>query len=235
MLAFGPDGCLFIGAGDGGNGNDEGTGHAPGGNGQSLDTPLAKILRIDVDDPMSAAPGNMGGGNKHIWDYGIRNPWRFSFDRETGDLYIGDVGQGAVEEIDVEVKGDGNHNYGWPIGEGTKCRGGGDPSGCDLSGLTPPVDDYPHVMDQIDCVVGGYVYRGSKIPSLKSWYVYGDNGPNGLIRTFVWDGEKRCKDTIDLSTRDGIHLDSDIVSFGEDGKGELYVMSHTGVYQIEPK
>ena len=101
--------------------------------------------------------------------------------------------------------------------------------------MTQPVDDYPHVGDHIDCVVGGYVYRGSKIASLKGWYVYGDNGPDGLIRTFVWDGSKRCKDTIDLSTRDAIHLDSDIVSFGEDSAGELYVMSHTGVYHLEPK
>ena len=133
MLAFGPDGCLFIGAGDGGNSNDTGTGHEPGGNGQALDTPLAKILRIDVDDPSSSAPGNLKATYKHIWDYGIRNPWRFSFDRDTGDLYIGDVGQGAVEEVDVEPKGAGHKNYGWPIGEGTKCLGGG--MSCDLTGL----------------------------------------------------------------------------------------------------
>jgi glucose/arabinose dehydrogenase len=231
MLAFGTDGCLFIGAGDGGNSNDQGFGHAEGGNAQQLNTALGKILRIDVDNPDKAAPGNLDAAMPQIWDYGIRNAWRFSFDSKTGDLYIGDVGQSAHEEVDVEPKGSGHFNYGWPITEGLDCRSGS----CNMNGLTAPVDAYDHVSNHIDCVVGGYVYRGKKIESLAGWYVYGDNGPDGKIRTFVWDGDGRCADTIVLSDRDNIHLDTDITSFGQDAAGELYITTHTSVYRIEAK
>jgi glucose/arabinose dehydrogenase len=234
MLAFGPDGCLYVGSGDGGSSDDMGGGHAPEGNGQNLDTPLGKMLRFDVDDPDNGAPGNLqGAGIPHIWDYGLRNPWRFSFDRQTHDLYIGDVGQGAWEEVDVSPAGVGNKNWGWRVAEGNHCRpgAGGDP-GCDLSEFEAAVDEYPHGGGD-DCVVGGYVYRGSAIPSLQGWYVYGDNGPGRRIRTFVWDGEGRCGDnTIVLSDRDDINLDADITSFGEDGSGELYLTTSTSVYRF---
>jgi hypothetical protein len=137
MLAFGPDGCLFASTGDGGGGND------PNGNGQMLSTPLGKLLRFDPDDPDNGAPGNLSAAVPHIWDYGLRNPWRFSFDRMTGDLYIGDVGQDHWEEVDVEPAGTGQVNYGWKVMEGMHCRGAtGAPTGCDTSGLTLPVDEY---------------------------------------------------------------------------------------------
>ncbi|MDH5671589.1 MAG: PQQ-dependent sugar dehydrogenase [Myxococcales bacterium] len=230
MLAFGPDGCLFVGTGDGGGSGDVGTGHASEGNGQSLDTEHGKILRLDVDAPDGAAPGNLeGAGIAHIWDWGIRNAWRFSFDRETGDLYIGDVGQGEWEEIDVEPAGSGLRNYGWPIMEANHCYNA---ASCDQAGLTLAVDEYPHGGGD-DCVVGGHVYRGSAIPSLGGYYVYGDNGSGRKVRAFVWDGAGRCGDqTLELS--DQLTVDGDILSFGEDGLGEIYITTSAGtVYRIE--
>jgi glucose/arabinose dehydrogenase len=192
------------------------------------------MLRLDVDNPDATAPGNLPGGFAHIWDYGLRNPWRFSFDRNTGDLYIGDVGQGAWEEIDVEPAGSGQKNYGWPAAEGNHCLSGG----CTLSNYEPAVDEYPHASGN-DCVVGGYVYRGSAIPSLQGYYVYGDNGPGAggrrTIRAFVWDGNGRCGDeTIELSSRDNITLAGEIASFGEDNAGELYITTTSGqLYKLQ--
>jgi glucose/arabinose dehydrogenase len=223
MLAFGPDGCLFLGSGDGGGSGD------PNGNGQRTDTPLGKILRVDVDNPTTAAPGNLAGaGYPHIWDYGIRNPWRFSFDRMTGDLYIGDVGQGAWEEVDVEPKGSGGHNYGWNEAEGNHCYGGS----CTLGDFVGAVDEYAHANND-NCVVGGYVYRGTRIPSLQGWYLHADNGSN-RIRAFVWDGAGACR-PFTLSDRDSISVDGDITSFGEDAAGEIYVVTSTSVYRIDPQ
>jgi glucose/arabinose dehydrogenase len=229
MLAFGHDGCLYVGTGDGGGANDTFTMPCAGGNGQCLDTPLGKILRIDVDAPDMAAPGNLDGGHRHIWDYGIRNPWRFSFDRDTGDLYIGDVGQGAIEEVDVSPRGVGNINWGWRIAEGSECRGGG--GGCDMTGLEPPTDEYANVGAD-DCVIGGYVYRGAAIPDLQGWYLYGDNGSN-RIHSFVWDGAGRCgANTVELTS--DLSISGDLTSFGEDGNGELYMTTLSGnLYRIE--
>jgi glucose/arabinose dehydrogenase len=235
MLAFGHDGCLYVGTGDGGGANDSWPG-IPEGNGQNLATVLGKLLRLDVDDPNTGAPGNLqGAGVPHIWDYGLRNPWRFSFDRQSGDLYIGDVGQGAREEVNVEPRGTGHKNYGWKIAEGSICRPGG-PASCNMNGLEPPVDEYPHGSGD-DCVVGGYVYRGSTIPSLQGWYVYGDNGPGRRMRAFVWDGQDRCGDrTIVFGTGsrsgDNLAVNADITSFGEDAAGELYVTTTSAVYRI---
>lgn len=231
MLAFGPDGCLYAGTGDGGGSDDAHSSAAcPDGNGQCLATSLGKLLRIDVDDPSRRAPGNMPSpAERHIWDYGLRNPWRFSFDRTTGDIYIGDVGQGATEEIDVEPRGAGNLNYGWRIAEGDNCRPGG--GACSLTGLQPPVDEYAHANGN-DCIVGGYVYRGSAITDLQGWYLYGDNGSN-RIWAFVWDGSGRCGgSTSDLSSQ--FTLSGDLTSFGEDENGELYLTTLTGnLYRID--
>jgi glucose/arabinose dehydrogenase len=234
MVAFGPDGCLFVASGDGGGSNDQ---HGTTGNGQNMNTPLGKILRLDVDNPMEAAPGNMTGGNPHIWSYGWRNPWRFSFDKTKGDMYVGDVGQGAREEVDVEPKGVGHRNYGWKIMEGAICRPGGD-ANCDMDGLTVPIHDYGRSGGN-DCIVGGYVYRGSAITALQGWYLYGDNGPGGAsgrsVWALVWDGEDSCQDTPPLiSELNDFNIQSDITSFGEDNAGELYITTLNSVYRIDP-
>ena len=165
QVTFGPDGFLYIGFGDGGAGGD------PGGNGQNTNTLLGAMLRIDVDrgDPYGIPPDNpfaAGGGRPEIYAWGLRNPWRWSFDAATGDLWVGDVGQNQIEEIDIVVKGG---NYGWNTREGSEpFRGGRRPG----AGLIAPVAEYSH---RFGCsVTGGYVYRGSGIPALVGTYVFGD-------------------------------------------------------------
>jgi glucose/arabinose dehydrogenase len=217
QLAFGPDGFLYIGSGDGGSGGD------PLGNGQSLATLLGKVLRIDVlsgATPYGIPPGNPFGNE--IWAYGLRNPWRFSFDRLTGDLYLADVGQALVEEIDFQPAGSGaGANYGWNIMEGSRCFGS---DVCVSAGLTLPVTEYLHGSG--DCsVTGGYVYRGSS-PALQGVYFYGDFCSGriwGLQRSgSAWTSTLLADTALAIST------------FGEDEAGELYVADYaTGdVYRI---
>jgi glucose/arabinose dehydrogenase len=222
---------LFIASGDGGGSNDQHGGAM--GNGQRLDTALGKLLRIDVDKPMERAPGNVAGASyPHIWDYGLRNPWRFSFDRKTGDLYIGDVGQGAWEEINVSSRGTGNKNWGWKVMEGEHCRPGG-PTDCTMTGLELPVHEYAHGGGD-DCVVGGYVYRGTAIPELQGYYLYADNGGGRKVRALVWNGEERCQETPPvISQTNNFNLQADITSFGEDNAGELYLMTTNSLFRID--
>ena len=189
MLAFGPDGYLYVGMGDGGGARDQYK------NGQNPQTLLGKMLRLDVasagaqayavppDNPWVASDWNGQDVRDEIWALGLRNPWRFSFDRETGDLWIGDVGQGDREEIDYVSAGSrGGINFGWPIMEGTACLDG---DTCDQAGLTPPVTDYTH---EGNCsVTGGYVYRGGQIPAWNGLYFYGDYC-SGKIWTLAADG-----------------------------------------------
>lgn len=226
MVAFGPDGFLYIGLGDGGSGGD------PFDNAQSLDTKLGKVLRIDVDAYPTPPAGNVPGGDPDIWDLGLRNPFRFSFDRGTGDLYIGDVGQNAVEEIDLEPRAAGRRNYGWRITEGTRCFNPA--TGCNLTGLTLPVAEYSH--DDGCSVIGGYVYRGTVIPGLVGRYLYGDFCSH-RIWSFVRDGGQvtsALELTDDLDPQRA--LDS-ITSFGEDANGELYVVDGAGglVFRVDPE
>jgi glucose/arabinose dehydrogenase len=227
MVTFGPDRYLYIGMGDGGAAGDQGPGHAPQGNGQSLTALLGKLLRIDVGASGSYAipPSNprlSSTARREIWAYGLRNPWRFSFDRATGALYIGDVGQNAWEEIDVRpASSTGGENYGWPVFEGTHVYRGGR-----LSGDVKPVTQYGHSGG--DCSVsGGYVYRGQKIPSMFGFYVFGDYC-SGRVRTLVnFQGQWRTSVLLDTS-----YL---ISSFGQDEAGELYLMNLGGqVYRFDP-
>ena len=170
MLAFGPDGYLYIGLGDGGGANDQFR------NAQNRQSLLGKILRVDVDggEPYAIPPDNPfvgdGASRGEIWAYGLRNPWRFSFDRATQDLYIGDVGQNRVEWVHHQPGGSrGGQNYGWPILEGSRCLQG---TSCDRSGLTLPVAEYDH---SLGCsVTGGYVYRGTTSPALIGSYLFSD-------------------------------------------------------------
>jgi len=228
LAMFGPDGMLYIGMGDGGGGGDVGTGHAPQGNGQSLTTLLGKMLRIRVDrtGPYTVPGDNpsLGSGTRpEIWAYGLRNPWRFSFDRATGDMYIGDVGQNAWEEIDIELAPSaGGVNYGWPVLEGShRYRGGS------LVGDIGPTAEYSHAGGNCS-VTGGYVYRGTRVPSLQGFYLYGDYCSGRLWSLVLLGGQWHA--TLILDT------DLFISSFGEDEAGELYLVDLRGsVYRFDPR
>jgi glucose/arabinose dehydrogenase len=214
MLAFGPDGMLYMGLGDGGGGGD------PHGNGQSTGTLLGKLLRIDVSGDAYTNPEDNpfagGGGKAEIWAYGLRNPWRFSFDRLTGDLWIGDVGQNSREEIDFQAAGSqGGQNYGWNIWEGTRSF---EPV-ADPPPTVAPVAEYGHE-DGHCSVTGGYVYRGSAVPDLRGTYVYGD-----YCSGVVW-GLRPAGDA--WETRELLRAGARISSFGEDEAGELYLVDHGG-------
>lgn len=218
MLAFGPDGDLYIGMGDGGSAND------PQNRAQNVDELLGKILRIDVDHPASAtqlysspADNPFAGatpGRDEIYALGLRNPWRFSFDRQTGDLVCGDVGQSAREEVDIIVRGG---NYGWRKFEGTLCTGL-NPPGCDPTGYIMPIAEYGHTGGRCS-ITGGYVYRGAAGSLPPGAYLYGDFCSGEL---FLLQGTQ--------VTPLGTTL-FPISSFGQDEDGELYVVDYTGRVQ----
>ena len=228
-LAFGNDGMLYIGLGDGGSGGD------PLGNGQSLQTALGKMLRIDVDRglPFAAPPDNPFVANAaalpYIWAYGLRNPWRFAFDRANGDLYIGDVGQDAREEVDVGLAARrGGENYGWSVMEGSRCFR---PSaGCPTTGLTLPVLDYGRA-DGCS-ITGGVVYRGCRLPGYDGTYFYGDYC-TAMIRSFrLVNGQ--ALDQRDWTAALGRGI-GNISSFGVDADGEIYIVDFDGeIYRVEP-
>jgi glucose/arabinose dehydrogenase len=226
-IAFGPDGYLYIGLGDGGSGGD------PFGNGQNRLTLLGKILRIDVDgtpapirgyaipqdNPYAAGGIAPGEGLPEIWAYGFRNPWRFSFDPDAGDLYIGDVGQGAWEEIDRQpADSRGGENYGWDLFEGTHCS-----SGCDSISPIAPVAEYDH---DVGCsVTGGHLYRGAQQPTLVGTYLFGDYC-SGTIWTL--------SGTESVSPRQLVDTDLQITSFGVGEDGEIYLvdLQDGGLYRV---
>ena len=214
-LVIGPDGFLYVGMGDGGSAND------PQGNGQRLDTLLGKLLRIDIDHaavgaaygiPVGNCAGCPAGSLPEIFAYGLRNPWRFSFDRATGDLWIADVGQDRYEEVDhVSSASSSGANFGWSRMEAAHCLYG---RSCDQVGLTLPVAEYPHANG--DCsITGGYVYRGAAIPALAGWYVFADYC-SGRIRAVSAAGDSA---PVVILVGGG-----NIAAFGEDEAGELYVV-----------
>jgi len=222
-VVFGPDGYLYLGLGDGGSGGD------PQGNAQSLKTLLGKILRIDVDNgtPYAIPPGNIfsDGGAAEIWAYGLRNPWRFSFDRLTGDVYIADVGQNAWEEVNFLPAGSpAGANFGWVIREGTHPYEGTAPAGIEL---IDPVAEYGH--GQGCSVTGGFVYRGEALPAWRGVYLYGD-----YCTGLIW-GLARTPDGAWLN-RVLFETGLNISSFGEDAAGELYLTDlNGGVYRLSAK
>jgi len=226
-VAFGPDGYLYLGTGDGGGAGD------PNRNAQNPGSLLGKLLRLDVSAASTAEPYRIpstnpyvnGAGNRaEIWATGLRNPWRFSFDRGAlagGQIYIADVGQDAREEVDVEAATQGGLNYGWPRMEGTACYGS---QTCDQTGLTLPLLDYPHTSaTSSPCsITGGFVYRGSAMPELAGHYFYSDYCA-GFVRSFLVSGRTATEQRDWNLTNVGR-----IVSFGQDGQGELYLISDSG-------
>ena len=227
QVLFGPDGMLYIGLGDGGD--------FDGGRGQSLEDLLASILRIDVSSgaPYMVPPDNpfvgTQGARPEVWSYGLRNPWRFSFDRATGDLYVGDVGESSYEEVNYASAADGagrGINYGWSRMEGRHCFRG---EGCDQTGLTLPVLEYDH---SDGCsVTGGYVYRGVAMPGLQGTYFYADYC-GGWVRSLRMQGGVAVEET-DWSA---LRPEGLVTSFGEDAAGELYLLTEEGgIFKIIPQ
>jgi len=216
-LAFGPDGYLYVGLGDGGSAGD------PMGNGQNTGVHLGKILRLDVSgDGYTVPPDNpfaSGGGAPEVWAYGLRNPWRFSFDTETGDLWAGDVGQNAWEEIDRIERGG---NYGWNVLEGFECFRA---DTCDTSDKVAPRAAYANG-DEGCSVTGGYVYRGSAMPELDGWYIYGD-----FCFGTVW-----AVDTEDDSIVPVVLMANGppVSSFAQDADGEIYLVTFdNAIFRLE--
>ena len=213
MIAFGADGFLYIGMGDGGAGGD------PQNRAQNRQDLLGKMLRIDVNgaQPYAIPPDNPfvgGGARPEIWALGLRNPWRFSFDRQTHELWAGDVGQGSWEEIDIVRRGG---NYGWRLMEGAHCY---NPARCDRQGLELPIAEYANSGNRCS-ITGGYVYRGTAIPRLAGMYVYGDYCSGEIF------GLRAGTRRVLLDTR------LSISSFGEDEAGEMYVVDlRGGVYRL---
>ncbi len=251
-IDFGPDGYLYISSGDGGGGGDNDSGHTPVlGNAQDTTVLLGKLLRIDVhgddfpDDPARhyrIPPDNPflgGNGADEVWAYGLRNPWRCSFDRLTGDLYIADVGQNAQEEINFQpADSPGGENYGWRVMEGQLCYTSGDPIPCFDSSFTDPIYVYDHVPGPSGrrSVTGGYVYRGAR-QELQGTYFFADY-VNAQIWTFVYDGDTvtHLINRTPQMTPDVGSIAS-ISSFGQDGLGNLYILNlNSGdVFKILPE
>lgn len=238
-IGFGPDGFLYVSTGDGGGANDQ---HGSIGNAQNLESLLGKMLRIDVDQgsPYSIPSDNpfkgVAGAKEEIWAFGLRNPWRCSFDRLTGELWIGDVGQGAREEIDVIPPGDGGLNFGWRPREGS-IQNPAYPTETPVTPATAPVYDYPHGPLGL-CVIGGCVYRGSAIPSLQGSYFFGDYG-SGRIWSFRYHGAPVQPADLQERTAElnpaGTRPISQLSAFAEDASGELYLCDLDGeIYKIVP-
>jgi glucose/arabinose dehydrogenase len=212
MIEFGPDGFLYIGMGDGGSAND------PDNRAQNTQDLLGKILRIDVGNPQApyTSPSTnpffgSDPGRDEIFAVGLRNPWRFSFDRDTGQLYTADVGQGEREEIDIVTLGG---NYGWRVFEGTRCTNLG-PASCSASGLTPPIAEYSHTGGRCS-ITGGYVYHGNAFSLPSGTYVYGDYCTGEIF--LLDNGQQRLLLDTNLN----------LSSFGEDEAGEIYVVGLGG-------
>jgi len=220
LLAFGPDGGLYAGLGDGGGGGD------PYGNGQNFNALLGSLLRLDVDhgDPYSI-PGNNPFVNQpnrrgEIWAKGLRNPWRYAFDATTNLLYIADVGQGAHEEVDVVPADQGGINYGWNIMEGASCYNA---ATCNQTGLQLPIIDYGH--NGPCSITGGYVYRGSAIPAIRGHYFYSDFCA-GFLKSF------RYENGVAVDQKDWGLTTPSVTSFGVDFGGELYMISGNNILKI---
>ena len=222
LLAFGLDGMLYAGLGDGGSGGD------PLGNGQNFNSVLGSLLRLDVDhgDPYAIPADNpfVGQANHRgeVWAKGLRNPWRYAFDAPTGLLYIADVGQGAHEEVDVVAANRAGLNYGWNVMEGLSCYNA---STCTQTGFELPLIDYGH--NGPCSITGGYVYRGYAIPAIRGHYFYSDYCA-GFLRSF------RYQNGVAVDQKDWGLTSTKVTSFGVDFAGELYMMSGDTILKVAP-
>ena len=223
QLAFGTDGFLYFGLGDGGSGGD------PFGNGQNTQVLLGKLMRIDVNSTTGNLPYAIptdnpfanGGGRPEIWAYGLRNPWRFSFDSQSGRLFLADVGQASWEEVDLIDKGG---DYGWNVMEGSHCYNPS--SGCNSAGIILPITEYSHAEGQ--AIIGGFVYHGSAIPALQGVYIFGD-----FVAGKIWGIQENSGSWArTLLANTGKNLSA----FGRDQNGELYAVDYGGaVWKIIPQ
>jgi glucose/arabinose dehydrogenase len=232
MIAFGPDNLLYIALGDGGSGGD------PFNNSQNTGVLLGKLLRIDVSQTAPAPYGipsdnpcvGQAGAREEIWSIGLRNPWRYSFDRQSGDLYVADVGQGAREEVNVSTSAGGagrGTNYGWNVTEGSLCYPPG--AMCSTAGLALPAVEYDHANGACS-ITGGYVYRGAAVLALQGTYFYADFCA-GFVRSFRFVNGMVTEHADWMALRPG----GNITSFGEDAAGELYIMTSAGgLFRIVP-
>ena len=231
-IQFGADGKLYFGLGDGGSAND------PGNRAQNMSNPMGKMLRFNVDGgaPYSASDNpfynGSGGLSDYMWSLGWRNPWRFSFDRQTGDMWVGDVGQNQREEVSFEAAGDAGNNYGWRCMEAFRCTG---LSGCtcNSSALTPAAHEYTHSGGNCS-ITGGYVYRGNLMPNMVGRYFFGD-----YCSGRIWSGQPNSAgvltNVVEHTSDLGIPGSELITSFGEDANGELYVVDSSGgqIWRLE--
>jgi glucose/arabinose dehydrogenase len=220
-VVFGADGYLYVSAGDGAFAPDA----------MDLTSRRGKILRVDVNAPATAPPGNIttAGADPFIWDYGLRNPYRMAFDRQTHELYIGDAGDALQEEVDIEPSAMGKHNYGWPIVEGNVCHDG--TTTCDKSGTTSPQYTRPH-QATYSVLIGGSLYRGSALPCLRGTYIFAIFGSESHVLSWMWTGSAIVAEH-DLTAT--FNVDPDVVSINEDATGELYLVTFGGnVYKIVP-
>jgi glucose/arabinose dehydrogenase len=220
-ILFGPDGYLWVGTGDGANPPDAADLHSRRG----------KILRVDVDHPLTPPPGNMTGDvDPFIWDTGMRNPYRMSFDRQTHELYIADAGDTRLEEVDIEPPGSGKRDYAWPRWEGNVCHDGSQT--CGAAGALPQYTR-PHQVDY-SVIIGGSVYRGAAMPCLRGYYVFGILGTSGHILTWRWNGQAIVGEQ-DLTNTLGFDA-TWIVGVNEDAAGELYLvlLNPGAIYKLVP-
>ena len=229
LLSFGPDGYLYAGTGDGGSAGD------PPRNAQNTNVLLGKLLRLDVNassvaQPYAIPPGNpfsTAGGRPEIWAYGLRNPWRYAFDVPAQLLYIADVGQANLEEVDVRPVGQAGNNYGWNIMEGTQCFNS---ASCNQAGLVLPAHEYANNTANGCSITGGYVYRGTALPELAGHYLYSDYC-SAWLKSFTYSNG-----TASAVTNWNVTNVGNILSFGQDAQNELYMLSGTGkVYKVVRK
>jgi glucose/arabinose dehydrogenase len=240
-LEFGPDGFMYVGVGDGGGAGDQ---HGTAGNGQNLGALLGKILRIDVDGTGAGPNGAYGipagnlqqaGALPEIWSYGLRNPWRYSFDPCTGDMYIGDVGQDTVEEIDYEPVNTPGRNYGWRLMEANNCFNPNNGCNAQTQNITLPVASYTHAaLGQ--SVTGGYVYRGSAIPDLRGTYLYSDYESKRIFALRMSNGsvaQAQTEITANINADGNV---KGIGSFAQNNAGDLFAIEFAGrIFRIDPR